>query len=289
MSVKATILVPTTKHRGVLLPFSIGSILQQTIKEIEIFIIGDGVDASMREVIRKLIERDNRIKFFDHPKGTRRGETYRHEALMNHAKGEIVCYLLDRDLMLPDHVEKMYENLQKFNFCTHIGFDIKEDGSVHFQRRSRIGEFDVHPSKFYHKVMKVDFTFSPVGHTLDFYKSLPYGWRTTPSRFPTDIYMWKQFIDHPAFRFLSSTDNTILYFKRGDHPGWSADKRAAEISKYYSTLSNKKDFQSKALFNLIREFEALKGSYLLIKGFSLMEIPKKIFLKIKSILTLKRL
>ena len=93
MKIKATVLVPTTKGRGVLLPYSIGSIQQQTIKEIEIFIIGDGVDEATREVIVDLMKVDNRIKFFDNPKGTRRGETYRHKALMEAAKGEIVCYL----------------------------------------------------------------------------------------------------------------------------------------------------------------------------------------------------
>ena len=32
------------------------------------------------------------------------------------------------------------------------------------------------------------------GHTLEAYRRLPQGWRTTPADFPwTDLYMWRQF------------------------------------------------------------------------------------------------
>ena len=114
---QATVIIPTTKGRGPVLPYSVGSVQRQTIKEIEIFIIGDGVDEPTRKIIYDLKASDQRIYFFDYAKGPRRGEIYRHKALMNNAKGKIVCYLTDRDIMLRDHVELMLDNLMEHDFC----------------------------------------------------------------------------------------------------------------------------------------------------------------------------
>ena len=54
----------------------------------------------------ELTAADPRVRWFDNPKGPRHGELHRHAALQE-ARGEIVCYLCDDDLWLPDHVERM--------------------------------------------------------------------------------------------------------------------------------------------------------------------------------------
>ena len=105
-SLYATVMVPTTAGRGPLLPISIGSILSQTVRDFELFIMGDGVDAATRIVIHDLMRHDARIRFFDHPKHERRGEPHRHAALAE-ARGKFICYLCDRDLMLPYHLEAL--------------------------------------------------------------------------------------------------------------------------------------------------------------------------------------
>ena len=142
MGIKATVLVPTSIDRGPLLPLSIGSIQRQTLREIEIFIIGDGVEEITRQHISDLIAQDPRIRFFDHPKHRRRGEPYRHAALQE-ARGEIVCYMCDRDLMLPDHVETMHRLLQGADFATSLLYHVhpRRDGGPHqgLSRRRRSG------------------------------------------------------------------------------------------------------------------------------------------------------
>ncbi len=282
MKIKATVLLPTTKHRGVLLPYSVGSILQQSVEEIEVFVIGDGVDQATREVISGLIKKDSRIRFFDHPKGPRRGEIYRHQALMTEARGEIVCYLLDRDLMLPNHVEKMYNNLQCYDFCSHLSLSVFENGEVQYIRKPFIGEY-VEGKRS--KIMTQGiFLFSQVGHTLDFYKKLPFGWRTTPANLPTDIYMWQQFCEQDELRLTSTIDPTILYFKRGNHPGWSAEMRARDLSMFYPILSFPErlaDLQNNAILNLLKERERLLQSPFLVKGKPLHTVPVRVFDKLK--------
>ncbi len=288
MAVKATVLVPTTKNRGILLPYSIGSIQQQTIKDLEIFIIGDGVDDNTRLVIQNLMQNDDRIQFFDHPKSERRGELYRHQALMNEAKGQIVCYLLDRDLMLPNHVETMWQSLKKHNFCVNTSIFVKEDGELTFVRKRFFGTCKKDNSKNYNKVKSGGFLFSQVGHTLEFYKQLPEGWRTTPSKYATDMYMWWQFIDHPELNFISTFNFSILYFKRGNYPGWPPEKRANELEKYFPLLDSHESLKREALFNALNEKEDLLLTPFLVRGAPISILPKRMFKRLRQFLVKRR-
>lgn len=279
MRVKATVLIPTTKDRAPVLPFSVRSVLNQSIKEIEVFIIGDGVDEKTRDVIHDLMKEDERIFFFDHQeKGPRRGEIYRHEALINHAKGTIVCYLLDRDLMLTDHVKSMYANLEKHNFSVQTSIDIAEDSTIKYVYKKILGTYVNNDlGKKSEALLDAWFTFSQVGHTLDFYKKLPFGWRTTPDKYATDVYMWRQFTNHPDLSFISTMEATILYFQRGGHPGWPAERRAEELKKYYPILQNKQEVDKlvlKATTELMRDRLLAKTDLLIIKGRSIRNITK---------------
>jgi hypothetical protein len=165
--------------------------------------MGDGVDEHTRKVIHSLEEEDKRIRFFDYPKHERRGEPNRHAALQQ-AKGEVVCYLCDRDLMLPFHLRRTYDLLQDYNIVSHSCFWVKED-------RTLIHSFPQTPSE---RRPGGNNKLSCVGHRLDFYHRLPYGWRTTPEKYATDGYMWQQFYAHQDCQPFNSTYPTILYFKR---------------------------------------------------------------------------
>lgn len=85
----ATVVIPTFNHGPTLL-YSVASALEQTVQDIEVFIIGDGVPDVTREIVGNFIGQDKRVRFFDNPKGPRHGEIYRHQALAE-ASGEIVC------------------------------------------------------------------------------------------------------------------------------------------------------------------------------------------------------
>ncbi|MEQ8705670.1 MAG: glycosyltransferase family 2 protein [Phaeodactylibacter sp.] len=202
-TVKATVVLPTTAGRGLILPLSVQSILQQTLQDFELFIMGDGVDEPTRKVIHGLLAKDKRIRFFDHPKHERRGEPNRHAALQE-AKGEVVSYLCDRDLMLPFHLERTYEQLQVYNIVSHSCLWVKED-------RTLAHSFPQQPSE---RRPGGNNKLSCVGHRLDFYHQLPFGWRTTPEEYATDSYMWQQFYAHDHCQPFNSSFPTILYFKR---------------------------------------------------------------------------
>jgi len=230
--VHATVLIPTTADRGPLLPYSIGSVQAQTVTDIEIFVMGDGITEETRQVIQDLARSDPRIRFFGFPKHSRRGEPYRHEALQQ-ARGDMVCYLCDRDLMLPDHVEVMRELLREHDFAHTLPARVRTDGRLDYGLKVDL------KSRYYRRKILHGmgmFGLSYAGHTLEMYRRLPFGWRTTPSKTPTDHYMWQQFLAHPECRAVSSDELTILSFNRGRHPGWTVAQRLPELQAWSAKL-----------------------------------------------------
>jgi len=224
MSIVATVIIPTTGCRGALLALSVPTVLAQTVSAIEVFIVGDGVSDAARATIRALAA-DPRVRFFDAPKDARRGERRRH-AILAEARGRIITYLCDRDLMLPNHIEVMDGLLRDADFGHTLNFGIAPDGGLYFHRElditDAVGRAEHGPN--------VGPPLSFVGHTRAMYHRLPEGWRATPPDTFTDLYMWAQFLADPTCRARMSIEPTILYFKRGDHPGLPVAERARELA-----------------------------------------------------------
>lgn len=227
---RATVIIPTTGDRGPLLDLSIGSVLRQTVREIEVFVVGDGVNNQTRDVIEEICDRDSRVQFIDKPKQPSRGELLRHEILKERASGDIVAYICDRDLWFSNHLDELEQSLTTADIACTLHFD------THMERP---------PEIFYHTDLSVLAEWPPkkrpsliarlstVGHTRDAYLQLPHGWRETPPGTATDSYMWNQFLDQPAIRAMSSAEPTIIYLKRGEHPGLPTAQRR-ELLEYWS-------------------------------------------------------
>ncbi|MDX1640193.1 MAG: glycosyltransferase family 2 protein [Balneolaceae bacterium] len=289
-SLKATVVVPTTGDRGALLPYSIGSIQNQTVENIEIFIIGDGVSDNTRNVIEQLQSEDSRIKFFDHPKHERRGEVYRHAAIQE-AKGEIICYLCDRDLMLPNHVETLYSLLGNYNFAYTAFIRVRRDHSVMWDHYPKY--FGPASENDKDLVYQANISLSNVGHTLDFYHKLPHGWRTTPEDQYTDVYMWKQLLAHPECNAYSHFEATVLYFKRGNFPGAPVSEREKDLEFWFEKISTEEGIEQKkkeAVKGLLDDrlqfrLQQMSNPLISVKGYDLTEVPSRIFQKFSKLLS----
>ncbi|HUF18169.1 MAG TPA: glycosyltransferase family A protein [Thermoanaerobaculia bacterium] len=59
---RATVIIPTFDH-GPLLKYSVESALKQTVDDIDIFVVGDGVPAEHREAVSAAVRSDSRIRF----------------------------------------------------------------------------------------------------------------------------------------------------------------------------------------------------------------------------------
>ncbi|MCG2589394.1 glycosyltransferase family A protein [Rhodohalobacter sulfatireducens] len=279
-----TVILPTTGNRGSLLPYSIGSIQNQTIQDFEIFIIGDGISDEARDLIGEMRKKDSRIRLFDHPKHERRGEPYRHKALQK-AGSDYVCYLCDRDMMLPDHFETVAKLHKEYNFISTRVIPVRSDNSLTIgthpnyvglatEKRKKIIETAIIP-------------LSSVSHTIELYHKLPYGWRTTPVTDSTDIYMWKQFLAHKESAVYSHYIPTILYFKRGNFPGAPISERKTELNNWSKRITNLQDadkIRREAFHSFLEEKIDLQKKVnspplITVKGHSLKDVPKKIIRK----------
>ncbi len=217
----ATILIPTHRHAA-FLPYSIESALDQEGASIEVFVVGDGVEEPTREVIARYSD-DERLRYFDRPKGPRLGEAYRH-TILQEARGRIVAYLADDDLLLRDHVAYVGELLEDADFAHPVSARFDADGTLQFfpwnygrpefreLARGRVGSIGL----------------TGTAHTLDAYRRLPFGWRTTPEGMPTDHWMWLQFLELPDYRGVMGERLTYLTFPE---PAWGKvlDATRAEV------------------------------------------------------------
>ena len=227
----ATVLVPTHDH-GPLLRRALQSVQEQTVGDLEILVVGDGVPDVTRELVAELAASDPRIRLFDNPKGPRHGELHRHAALQQ-ARGEIVCYQADDDLWRPQQVEELRELLSRADFAHTVALQVELDGSLFpWLAVLEAGVFRV--------LMHRGANFLPlsvVGHTLAAYRALPYGWRTTPQGIPTDLYMWLQFLDQPGMRFASGGRPLVLHFATLSRQEWTPAERLAELEQWHARVA----------------------------------------------------
>jgi GalNAc5-diNAcBac-PP-undecaprenol beta-1,3-glucosyltransferase len=224
--VDATILIPTHRHAA-FLPYAIESALDQEGVSIELFVIGDGVEPPTHEVIGRYAG-DARLRYFDRPKGARLGEAHRHPILTEEARGRIVAYLSDDDLLLRGHVASMLELLEDADFAHPPSARFDVDGTLQYfpwsyaraefreVARGRVGSIGL----------------TGTAHTLDAYRRLPYGWRTTPEGMPTDHWMWMQFLDLPGYRAARGERLTYLTFPEPKWKEVSDSDRAAVIADW---------------------------------------------------------
>ncbi len=229
MSPRATVVIPTHNHGPTLL-YSGRSALNQTVEDLELFIVGDGVTGETRAAAQELAAEDERVRFFDNPKGLRLGETHRHAALQE-ARGEVVCYLSDDDLWLPEHVETMLRFLQEADFAGAMQVVITPEG------RLKPTSGDLSLSHYRELLLSRPrgvnrVPLSSGAHTMEMYRRLPHGWRTSPPEAATDLYMWQQFLSIPDCRAVSTARPTVLQFPSPQRKDWTEEERIAELETW---------------------------------------------------------
>jgi len=222
----ATVLIPTHEHVETL-RHAVASVQLQTLQDFELLIVGDGVADATRVVVAELSAADGRIRFFDFPKGPRKGEIHRHQALQR-AQGRFVAYLGDDDCWMPNHLEVLDALLADADFGHTLQLGIGAEGQI------VVMPADLQNSAFRSRMLnelfnRFDLTFA--GHTMAAYHRLPHGWRTTPPEFPwTDLYMWRQFLAEPWCRARSAMVPTGINTWTHLRPHLSDRERADDLA-----------------------------------------------------------
>jgi glycosyltransferase involved in cell wall biosynthesis len=222
----ATILIPTHRHPS-LLPYAMRSALGQEGADVEVFVVGDGVEDDTREALDPFLA-ESRVRFFDFPKGERHGERLRHQAL-GESTAPIVSYLSDDDLLLPGHVAQMQRLLADADLARDAPVNIWPDGSL------RYNAFNLGRPEFAELLVAGGGGGGLTGasHTRDAYDRLPLGWHPAPVGVPTDVHMWQQFLSLPGFRGVSAERLTSLVFPSPLRRHMSDEERVAELEQWW--------------------------------------------------------
>jgi glycosyltransferase involved in cell wall biosynthesis len=101
VSPRVSVIIATYNWSSVL-PYSIGSVLRQTMPDFEILVVGDGCTDDSEAVVAAI--GDPRIRWFNLPANTRHQSGPNNEGLRQ-ARGEFIAYLGHDDLWLPHHLE----------------------------------------------------------------------------------------------------------------------------------------------------------------------------------------
>jgi GalNAc5-diNAcBac-PP-undecaprenol beta-1,3-glucosyltransferase len=253
-----TIIIPTFNHEETL-RYSIQSVLDQTVKDFELHVIGDGATEKTEKIVQEFAKDDSRIRYHNFPKSARTGEEYRAK-LLSEVRSRYVCYLSDDDLWFPDHLQIMQSLLASADFAYTFSLMIKPDGNID----TWYGDY-THP--FYKKIFLHTknnrynvIPLSCAGHTLSAYKRLPRGWESTPVGKHTDLHMWQVFVSEPTIKISKSPTPTVLHFASSLRKEASGAERIEELSSWYKRL--KQNPQALRLTVLEGALTAVYGEFL---------------------------
>jgi len=229
---RASVLIPTHDHASTL-RLAVESALTQTVRDLEVLIIGDGVTADVREVAETLQRDDSRVRFLDFEKGPHHGEVHRHTAV-EQSTGEIIAYLCDDDLLMPEHIADMADLLQDHDLAQCLNGFIDPNGRVGLYS----GRLD--DPQFVARLLSDARLYNFVGitgtaHTREFYDRAGTPWQTTPAGIPPDQYQWRRMLTSTdGVRGTTSDRMTVvgLPTSQGGRDTWSPEARAAELERW---------------------------------------------------------
>lgn len=231
--VRAIVVVPTHDH-ALTLPHALRSVQRQTVEDLRIVVIGDGVGDDTRQVVAEFMALDPRVGFLDRPKTGRTGELLRHELLsgLDDEDATAITYLGDDDLLLSDHVECVIDTLVRNDLVHPLMTCLNEHG-VLLAHPLDLGDAAWAEIEFRRTLVSL----TGLAHTLGAYRRLPYGWRSTPVGGPTDQYMVQQFIAQPWCRASVLDRPTMLRMPSAMRRAMEPEDRAAEVATWADRLS----------------------------------------------------
>jgi len=251
-----TVIIPTHDHASTL-DLAVRSVLAQTLDDIELVIIGDGVSELTRTVLADL--EDPRVRFVDEPKTPSRAELTRHRVLME-TTATYACYLGDDDVMLNDHIESMVALLDAADFAHPLPLYIARDGT-----------FAVHPAdlsdpncqRWHLQPDNNAISLTGVAHRIDAYRRLPFGWREPPSGWHSDHYMWEQWFRTRGLRFVTGDRLTVLKFEASLRTDWSPERRRTELEEWIEQTRSP-DFDGWLRTRVMAALKACSSTYRLL-------------------------
>jgi glycosyltransferase involved in cell wall biosynthesis len=125
----ASVILPTLK-RSCTLPYSLASVQAQTETSLEIFVVLDGATQACREVAATAAGNDQRIRVLDLPKAPGTGKA-NVDLAVSRATADLIFYIDDDDLWLPDHVASLAPLLRQADIVDSRVCSLDRHGRLH--------------------------------------------------------------------------------------------------------------------------------------------------------------
>lgn len=235
MAPRVLVIIPTHNHPTTL-ELAARSVLEQSVTDLRLVIIGDGVADDTRDVVAGLIAGDDRVEFLDRPKGERHSEPVRHEVIGS-CESPVVAYCGDDDLLLAHHLQSMIEVMGTRDFVHPLPVYVGVARPTDLQWPLYYGPVDLSKRAWlraHQPPMNLNvISLTGVVHTRDSYLRLEHGWRTTPRGYKTDHYMWQQYFELPGFRGATAPVSTTIKLAANLRGAQSPEQRADEIGAWW--------------------------------------------------------
>lgn len=229
---RASVLIPI-HNKPTTLPLTVDTVLRQSVEDLEVLLIGDGVTDEVRTVVADLVASDGRVRFLDHAKGPHHGERYRHGAI-EAARSDAIFYLCDDDLLLPDHVADLLELLEEHSFVQSLNGEVRPDGQVRFYAAD-LGDPDVVAMHLRDDVRFCSVSITGTAHTRALYEAVGDPWDTTPAGWWPDHWQFRKLMRHPSYVGATSSRMTALQFPTSSdgRDTWTDEERLAELEPWH--------------------------------------------------------
>jgi hypothetical protein len=232
---RASVLIPI-HDKPTTLPLTVDTVLRQTVDDLEVLLIGDGVTDAVRAVVTELVAGDERVRFLDFAKGPHHGERYRHDAVRA-ARSDAIFYLCDDDLLLPDHVADLLGLLEEHSFVQSLNGEVRPDGSVRFYA-SDLADPDVVAMHLRDDVRFCSVSITGTAHTRQLYDDVDDRWDTTPSGWWPDHWQFRKLMRHPSYSGATSSRMTALQFPTSSdgRDTWTDEARVEELRPWHALV-----------------------------------------------------
>jgi Glycosyl transferase family 2 len=246
-----SVVVPTHDHGPTLVP-AVRSALRQTVAELEVLIVGDGMPSPAAEVARRLEREHERVRLFEFEKGARHGEAHRDRVIEHDARGRFVLYLSDDDLWLPEHAETLVAALDGVDFVGGTAASVQQQGlaltPAHDLSRPDFRPLLLSPSRVWNAI-----PLSVAGHSRAAYLQSEARWSPAPTTIWTDLHFYRGLLADERIEAASSDQVTCLHFAAADRDGMTSAERVSELERWGRRLEDAGE-----LATIRREFEAAR-------------------------------
>ncbi len=237
---RVTVIIPTYNWSTVL-PYSIGSVLRQTMTDFEVFVVGDGCTDDSAEVVEAMD--DPRVRWHNMAENMR-DQAYPNQYALEHCDSEYVSYLNHDDLYMPHALEVLVSTVDRGEVCARgITINILPDGDVmsgsSLVERYRPGDF---------------MTPSCVMHRLDVALELG-GW--IPWRISGLVpqqELWNRFV-HAGHEFRTIPRLVSIKFPAARRKDVYVDKPCHEQREYTERILSEPDLEQTQLARMLFRYQ----------------------------------